>query len=63
MNVMRWKLKKLGAVLLLVIFILFWVWPRQYDFSADIKIPNAQPSDVWEYVADFSNMINLNPTM
>lgn len=60
---MRWKLRKLVAVTVAILLLYFWIRPRQFTFNADIKVPNVQPNEVWEYVADFSNMIKLNPTM
>lgn len=63
MNIMRWKVRKLATVLFGLILLFVFLRPRQFTFNADIKIPQTQPSEVWEYVADFSNMIKLNPTM
>lgn len=53
--------------------VLFWcvvgvfLWlifrPKKYTVKFEAIISNSKPIDVWEYVADFSNMKKLNPTM
>lgn len=63
MNVLRWKVRKLAVVLLAVILVYFLLKCRQYTINGAIKIKNSPPNEVWEYVADFSNMMELNPTM
>lgn len=60
---MKWKVKRLVSVILVGILLYFWLRPREFTYKEEIRIVNTQPSEVWEYVADFSNMINLNPTM
>lgn len=36
---------------------------RTYKHETSLILEKANPTDVWEYVADFSNMKHLNPTM
>lgn len=63
MQVLRWKVKKLVAIIIVVLLLYLWMRPRKFTYKAEVRLPNTKPSDVWEYVADFSHMINLNPTM
>ncbi|KAK5639949.1 hypothetical protein RI129_010760 [Pyrocoelia pectoralis] len=36
---------------------------RTYDHEESVVIKHVPPSDIWEFVADFSNMKYLNPTI
>ncbi|KAF5288046.1 hypothetical protein FQR65_LT12096 [Abscondita terminalis] len=36
---------------------------RTYTYETTVVIPKVHPSNVWEFVADFSNMKYLNPTL
>lgn len=36
---------------------------RQYRAKFDAIIKKSKPVEIWEYVADFSNVKRLNPTM
>lgn len=36
---------------------------KVYEYKMDIILPEAKAADVWEFMADFSNMKKLNPTM
>ncbi|XP_075221898.1 uncharacterized protein LOC142324787 isoform X2 [Lycorma delicatula] len=36
---------------------------KAYSIKFDAVIKKSHPIDVWEYVADFSNMLKLNPTI
>ncbi|GLV44782.1 uncharacterized protein CBL_14647 [Carabus blaptoides fortunei] len=63
MQVLKWKVKRLVSVIVLGILLYFWLRPREFTYKEEIRMANTQPSEVWEYVADFSNMMNLNPTI
>lgn len=36
---------------------------KDYTVKFDSVVKKAKPVEVWEFVADFSNMLKLNPTM
>lgn len=44
--------------------ILYWILSSPYNtFETEIVLHGTKPEVVWEYVADFSKMKTLNPTM
>lgn len=49
------------ALFTLIIYLLFQL--RSYEYEASVVLTKKQPIEIWEYVADFSNMKDLNPTM
>lgn len=61
---MKWKSKTLACSLVsaLIIYVFFF-YKRKYTVSFEFIIKNSTPESVWEFVADFSNMKKLNPTM
>lgn len=63
MQTRRWNIKKLSLAIAacLVIYIIFSSGFHKYQI--DSVISNTRPEDVWEYVADFSKMRLLNPTI
>lgn len=46
-----------------VIFVYLFLFSRYQTFEYQEVIKNAKPEAVWEYVADFSKMKLLNPTI
>lgn len=55
--------KTIGAAVLLVAAT-YWIFSAsRKHFEAQQLLPNVRPATVWNYVADFSNMPMLNPTM
>lgn len=63
MQTVRWNRKSVAlAGLILVGFYLVISASRQ-TFEAERTLPNVKPAAVWNFVADFSNMRSLNPTM
>lgn len=50
-----------GIFVAFIIYLL--VRLKVYTIKFDAVIDKSQPIDVWEYVADFSHMLKLNPTM
>lgn len=61
---MRWKTRNvLYLALTLFIFYIFFIYKKKYHVNFEGTIQNSNPIHVWEYVADFSNMKKLNPTM
>lgn len=59
----QWKSRKTVCLLssLLVLYLVIRV--KDYKYGASVIIPKVTPIVIWEFVADFSNMKYLNPTM
>lgn len=55
------KIASLAVIILLVLYVIFSSGYHKYEIDGVIK--NSKPEDVWNYVADFSKMKLLNPTM
>ena len=51
----------LSVVVAAVLYLL--LSPRSYLHYEEYSIEQARPKDVWNFIADFSNMPKLNPTM
>ncbi|XP_033231126.1 uncharacterized protein LOC117182180 [Belonocnema kinseyi] len=63
-NPMKWKSKILAYSLVSALLIYaFFFYKRKYTVSFEFIIKNSTPESVWEFVADFSNMKKLNPTI
>lgn len=63
-NPMRWKTRNvLYTSLTLLIFYIFFVYKKKHHILFEGIIKNSNPIHIWEFVADFSNMKKLNPTM
>lgn len=63
MHPIRWNKRRLVSVALSGI-ILYLIFSARYNkFTAETVIKNQKPEDVWNFVADFSKMKSLNPTM
>lgn len=62
---MRYDWKKRNAFLLFgcALMLYFLIRIKVYEYKTDVILPEAKPADVWEFMADFSNMKKLNPTM
>lgn len=58
-----WMKRKLifGSILGIFLWLLFR--NKNYTIKFEAIIEKTKPIEVWEYVADFSNMKKLNPTM
>ncbi|XP_014216910.1 uncharacterized protein LOC106645534 [Copidosoma floridanum] len=62
-NPMKWKTRTLGysGLGLFGFYLLFiYKWTHHLLYKA---VVDSEPKYVWEYVADFSNMMKLNPTI
>ncbi|KAG5893164.1 hypothetical protein JTB14_000425 [Gonioctena quinquepunctata] len=56
------KYRSLGVVTALLIF--YWtIRTQNYEHNTFVFLANVHPSKPWEFVADFSNMKYLNPTI
>lgn len=63
-NPMKWKTRTImhGILGVLVLYTLF-VYKKKHQVMFEGIIKKSDPRLVWEFVADFSNMKKLNPTM
>ncbi|XP_046998704.1 uncharacterized protein LOC124613964 isoform X1 [Schistocerca americana] len=59
----RWYKKRITAVSIAAIVLYFIFRSQEHSAIFKIIIRDTKPADVWEYVADFSNMKKLNPTI
>ncbi|KAF4521503.1 hypothetical protein B566_EDAN001803 [Ephemera danica] len=59
----RYKKYRIFAVLVLAITFYFLFRSRKLKYHFEFDVAQANPASVWEYVADFSNMKYLNPTI
>lgn len=63
-NPLKWKSRNLlyFVMCLTVIYVLF-LHKRTHRVAFEGTVKNTKPEAIWEFVADFSNMKMLNPTM
>lgn len=63
MQTTRWNIKRLSilCIALLGLYVVFSASNNKYE--VDTVIRHTKPDKVWEFVADFSKMKLLNPTM
>ncbi|XP_044764417.1 uncharacterized protein LOC123320979 [Coccinella septempunctata] len=59
----RWKFARIIGIIAASILLYLLLGVKTYLYKASVFLPNAHPNEVWEYVADFSNMKYLNPTI
>lgn len=63
MGKIHWKSRRtIGLISSLFVLYLF-IRVKNYEYKASVFIPKIVPGVLWEFVADFSNMKFLNPTM
>ncbi|VEN46582.1 unnamed protein product [Callosobruchus maculatus] len=60
---MQWKSRRTIASFLGVFFLYLMIRANYYEHKSFVFIPRVPPNQVWEFVADFSNMKYLNPTI
>ncbi|XP_054258235.1 uncharacterized protein LOC128983099 [Macrosteles quadrilineatus] len=62
---MRTVWSKKNVILGCIVGFILWLMLRKQQYRAkfDALVRNSKPIEVWEYVADFSNMKRLNPTI
>ncbi|KAK9882688.1 hypothetical protein WA026_022740 [Henosepilachna vigintioctopunctata] len=59
----HWKFARVCGVIAVSILLYLLLRVKNYSYNANVFLPNAHPNEVWEFVADFSNMKHLNPTI
>lgn len=64
LNPLKWKMRTFAYVSVAILaFYVFFIFKKKHHVSFDGVVKNAKPETVWEFVADFNNMMKLNPTM
>lgn len=63
MSPLQWKTKRVAGIVVGLIFVYLLIRVKYYNYKASVVLEHTQASDVWEFVADFSNMKYLNPTV
>ncbi|XP_060520276.1 uncharacterized protein LOC132698302 [Cylas formicarius] len=63
MNRKQWKTRRNCAVFVGICVIYLLVRVKKYEHKMLIFLPNVNSNEPWEFVADFSNMKYLNPTV
>lgn len=59
-----WNIKRVSVIIAVLVLLYVFVFSSGYQkYQIDGVIANTRPETVWEYVADFSKMRLLNPTM
>lgn len=58
-----WKTKRNVGFILALIALFIVIRIKYYEHKEVLHLPKVHPNEVWEFVADFSNMKLLNPTM
>lgn len=63
MQTTHWNKRRVGiaCILLLAVYLIFSASNNTYE--ADVTIKNVNPKVVWDFLADFSKLRQLNPTM
>lgn len=59
----RYGKRKYIAGIVVVIFAYLFIFARYQSFEYQEVIKNVKPVEVWEFIADFSKMKELNPTI
>lgn len=59
----RWARRKLTVIVVFSIALYYLLSSSYSKYQIDTIIHRTKPEAVWEYVADFSKMKKLNPTM
>lgn len=63
MQKFNWRKRPLIYILLCTVTLYLFLRVRRSEHEASVILLKVQPMEVWEYVADFSNMKQLNPTL
>lgn len=63
MSPIRWNKRRVIVLTLSAIVFYLIISSRYTKYQAETIIRNHKPEDVWNFVADFSKMKLLNPTM
>uniref|UniRef100_A0A182M202 Uncharacterized protein n=1 Tax=Anopheles culicifacies TaxID=139723 RepID=A0A182M202_9DIPT len=59
----RWAKRRVFVSVTIVIVLYYFLSSSYQRYHISTIIPHTKPEDVWEFVADFSRMKKLNPTI
>lgn len=59
----RWAKRRVFVTITIVLVVYYFLSASYQPYQISTIIPRTKPEDVWEFVADFSRMKKLNPTM
>ncbi|CAG9761751.1 unnamed protein product [Ceutorhynchus assimilis] len=59
----QWKTRRTIGLILIIISAYLFIKVSNYEHKASVFLYNVHPNEPWEFVADFSNMKYLNPTI
>ncbi|KAJ8972983.1 hypothetical protein NQ317_019014 [Molorchus minor] len=59
----QWKTARTFGLCVGIFVLYLAIRVHNYEHKAFVFIPKTHPNEVWEFVADFSNMKYLNPTI
>lgn len=59
----QWKSRKSLTLVAILLLAIIFLRIKYYRYSTEIKLAKAKAETVWEYVADFSNLKQLNPSI
>ncbi|CAG7729375.1 unnamed protein product [Allacma fusca] len=62
---LRLRTSKKSVYVTLSVLLVYWflLKKRRYTETFQVTIDSVEPKTAWEYIADFSNQMKLNPTM
>ena len=63
MSRVQWKSRRTLGIVISLLVLYLTVRIKNYEHKAGVFLSETHPNEVWEFVADFSNMKTLNPTM
>ncbi|XP_022910000.1 uncharacterized protein [Onthophagus taurus] len=59
----HWKKRNVSYIITIFLALYLFFRRKTYEHEETLLLEKIKPVDVWEYVADFSNMKDLNPTI
>uniref|UniRef100_A0A182TFZ8 Uncharacterized protein n=1 Tax=Anopheles melas TaxID=34690 RepID=A0A182TFZ8_9DIPT len=59
----RWAKRRVFVTVTIVLVVYYFLSASYQPYQISTIIPRTKPEDVWEFVADFSRMKKLNPTI
>ncbi|RZC40008.1 uncharacterized protein BDFB_003199 [Asbolus verrucosus] len=59
----QWKSRRTLGIVISLVVLYFTIRIKNYEHKAFVFLSEVHPNEAWEFVADFSNMKYLNPTI
>ncbi|XP_044270875.1 uncharacterized protein LOC123015286 [Tribolium madens] len=63
MTRIQWKSRRTLYLLITLVVLYLTIRIKTYEHKTSVLLTETHPNEVWEFVADFSNMKLLNPTI